>query len=127
MPRMNSDKLVEISVIGEVSSPGFQMHSPWRIGHDGVPRVGVTSGGITYNVRVGNPACGWEGDHVEPCVSVRNPDERQSGGLNVLATLGNEARLVTRRCERRRRHRHGQAWRHRACDGGLPGRLCWTR
>ncbi len=26
---------------------------------------------------------------------MRNPDERQSGGLNVLATIGNEARLVT--------------------------------
>ena len=95
MPRMNSDKLVEMSVIGEVSSPGVPMMSPWRIGHDGVPRVGATSGGITYNVRVGNLACGWEGDHVEPCVSVRNPDERPSGGLNILATLGNEARLVT--------------------------------
>ncbi len=95
MLRMNSDKLVELSVIGEVSSPGVPMMSPWRIGHDGVPRVGASSGGITYNVRVGHPACGWEGDHVEPCVSVRNPDERQSGGLNVLATIGNEVRLVT--------------------------------
>ncbi len=53
MPRTNSDALVEISVIGEVSSPGVPMMSPWRVGHDGVPRVGVTSGGITYNVRVG--------------------------------------------------------------------------
>ncbi|HEY8290885.1 MAG TPA: DUF4438 domain-containing protein [Thermomicrobiales bacterium] len=95
MPRMNSDKLVELSVIGEVSSPGVPMMSPWRIGHDGVPRVGASSGGITYNVRVGHPACGWEGDHVEPCVSMRNPDERQSGGLNILATIGNAVRLVT--------------------------------
>jgi hypothetical protein len=95
MPRMNGDRLVEISVIGEVSSPGVQAGSPWRIGHDGVPRVVVGSGGITYNVKVGMPACGWAGDHVEPCVSVRNPDERGSGALNVYATMGNEARLVT--------------------------------
>ncbi len=95
MPRMNTDKLVEISVMGEISSPGVTPGSPWRVGHDGVPRVVVGSGGITYNVRVGAPALGWAGDHVEPCVSVRNPDERGSGALNVYATLGNEARLVT--------------------------------
>lgn len=95
-PRMNREQLVEISVIGEVSSPGgFAGNSPYRIGHDGVPRVLAVSGGITYNVRVGDRACGWAGDHVEPCVSVANYTERQQGALNVLATLGNEARLVT--------------------------------
>ena len=94
-PRMNREQLVEISVIGEVSSPGFASGSPYRIGYDGVPRVLAVSGGITYNVRVGDKACGWAGDHVEPCVSVANYTERQQGGLNVLATLGNTARLVT--------------------------------
>jgi len=87
-PRMNTEQLVELSVVGEVSSPGFTGGTPYRIGYDGVPRVLAVSGGITYNVRVGNKACGWAGDHVEPCVSVRNPDERQSGALNVLATMG---------------------------------------
>ncbi len=94
-PRTNREQLVELSVIGEVSSPGFVGNSPYRIGHDGVPRVLAVSGGITYNVRVGDRACGWAGDHVEPCVSVANYTERQQGALNVLATIGNEARLVT--------------------------------
>lgn len=94
-PRTNREQLVELSVIGEVSSPGFTAGSPYRIGHDGVPRVLAVSGGITYNVRVGDRACGWAGDHVEPCVSVANYTERQQGALNVLATVGNEARLVT--------------------------------
>ncbi len=94
-PRMNTEQLVELSVTGEVSSPGFTGGTPYRIGYDGTPRVLAVSGGITYNVRVGNKACGWAGDHVEPCVSVRNPDERQSGALNVLATMGNTARIVT--------------------------------
>lgn len=94
-PRMNTEQLVELSVIGEVSSPGFASTTPYRIGYDGIPRVLAVSGGITYNVRVGDKACGWAGDHVEPCVSVRNPDERQSGALNVLSTVGNTARLVT--------------------------------
>jgi hypothetical protein len=50
-------------------------------------------GGITYNLRVGDPACGWEADHVEPCVSAEN---KEAGGganaaFNVLSCVGNEA------------------------------------
>ncbi len=95
IPTMNAAQLVELSVTGEVSSPGVPPMSPYRIGYDGVPRVLASSGGITYNVRVGHPACGWAGDHVEPCVSMRNPDERQAGALNVFATIGNEVRVIT--------------------------------
>jgi hypothetical protein len=57
-------------------------------------------GGITYNIRVGDPACGWMADHVEPGVSLENrvSDSRfsrgQSNALNVLACIGNEAVVV---------------------------------
>ena len=95
----NEDKLVKISVVGEVSSPIFG-RSPYRISADGHPLVLPGVGGITYNVRVGDPACGWEADHVEPGVSIANKekDERFPQGanraLNVLACIGNEA-IVT--------------------------------
>lgn len=95
MPRMNSDRLVEIAVVGEAAGPVMRPRSPWRVGHDGVPRVTVMHGGITYNVKVGMPACGWAGDHVEPCVSVRHPDERGEAALTAFATIGNEAKLIT--------------------------------
>jgi hypothetical protein len=58
-------------------------------------------GGITYNMRVGDWAVGWEADHVEPGVSIENKerDERFPGGanaaLNVLACVGNEATVVS--------------------------------
>jgi hypothetical protein len=58
-------------------------------------------GGITYNVRVGDLACGWEADHVEPGVSVENKenDPRYGQGanaaFNVLSCVGNEAVIVT--------------------------------
>jgi hypothetical protein len=54
-------------------------------------------GGITYNVRVGDLACGWEADHVEPGVSVENKenDPRYGQGanvaFNVLSCVGNAA------------------------------------
>ncbi|MFQ6095384.1 MAG: DUF4438 domain-containing protein, partial [Candidatus Bathyarchaeia archaeon] len=87
---------MKISVLGEVSSPVF-WRSPYRISADGTPVVLPGVGGITYNVRVGDPAVGWQADHVEPGVSMKNKekDERFPGGanmaLNVLACVGNEA------------------------------------
>lgn len=100
MLRVNADKLVKISVLGEVSSPVFG-RSPYRISADGAPVVLPGVGGITYNVRVGDPATGWEADHVEPGVSMKNKekDERFPGAanmaLNILACVGNEAVAVS--------------------------------
>jgi len=99
MLRTNIDKLVKISVSGEVSSPVFR--SPYRISADGAPVVLPGVGGITYNIRVGDLAAGWEADHVEPGVSIQNKekDERAPGAanmaLNVLTCVGNEATVVT--------------------------------
>ncbi|MEM2740410.1 MAG: DUF4438 domain-containing protein [Candidatus Bathyarchaeia archaeon] len=91
MLRTNIDKLVKISVVGEVSSPIFR-RSPYRITSDGRPVVLPGVGGITYNVRVGDPAIGWAADHVEPGVSIRNRESDDANmALNILACVGNEA------------------------------------
>lgn len=95
MLRTNVDRLVKISVIGEVSSPVFR-RSPYRISSEGRPVVLPGVGGITYNVRVGDPAVGWAADHVEPGVSVRNRESDDANmALNVLACVGNEAIVVS--------------------------------
>lgn len=95
MLRMNVDRLVKISVIGEVSSPVFR-RSPYRISSEGKPVVLPGVGGITYNVRVGDLAVGWAADHVEPGVSVRNKESDDANmALNVLACVGNEAIVVS--------------------------------
>ncbi|MGI8642694.1 MAG: DUF4438 domain-containing protein [Thermomicrobiales bacterium] len=91
----NREHLVKLSVIGQISSPRYNTRSPYRISHDGQPRVLPGTGGITYNVRVGDRVKGLVGDHVEPCVSLRHPDETTNGGLNVLACVGNEAVVAT--------------------------------
>lgn len=93
------DKLVRISVVGEIASPVFR--NVYRISAEGSPMVLPGVGGITYNLRVGDPACGWEADHVEPGVSLENKenDPRYGQGasvaFNVLSCVGNEAVVVS--------------------------------
>jgi len=99
MIKTNKDKIVKISVIGEVVSP-VMGSGIYRIGANGDLHIVPGTGGITYNIRVGDPAVGWMGDHVEPGVSVENRvnDSRfpqgQSRALNVLSCIGNEATVV---------------------------------
>jgi hypothetical protein len=99
MIRTNSDKLVKISVIGEVVSPVIG-DAIYKVTADGEPVILPGVGGITYNIRVGDPAVGWMADHVEPGVSLENrvADRRspsgQSHALNVLSCIGNEATVV---------------------------------
>ena len=100
MLRTNVDKLVKISVVGEVASPVYGK-GIYRISAQGNPVVLPGVGGITYNVRVGDLACGWEADHVEPGVSVENKENDSRFGrgantaFNVLSCVGNEAVVVT--------------------------------
>ena len=100
MLRTNIGKLVKISVVGEVASPVYG-RGIYNISAEGVPMVLPGVGGITYNVRVGDPACGWEADHVEPGVSIENKENDPRFGqgantaLNVLSCVGNEAIVVS--------------------------------
>jgi len=100
MLRTNISRLVKISVVGEVASP-VMGKSPYRISADGRPLVLPGVGGITYNVRVGDLATGWEADHVEPGVSIENKEkderfpEAANTALNVLSCVGNEVVVTT--------------------------------
>lgn len=100
MLKTNIDKLVKISVFGEVASPVIG-RSVYDISAQGTPMVLPGVGGITYNLRVGDPACGWEADHVEPGVSVENKEndprfgQGANAAFNVLSCVGNEAVVVT--------------------------------
>jgi hypothetical protein len=96
--KTNADKLVKISVTGEVASPVSRI--AYRISHDGKPMVLPGVGGITYNLRVGDSAVGWKADHVEPGVSIENKEndarfqQAANNALNLLACVGNEAKIV---------------------------------
>jgi Domain of unknown function (DUF4438), N-terminal/Domain of unknown function (DUF4438), C-terminal len=98
--RTNSEKLVKLSVMGEVAHPVVG-RSVYNISATGAPLVLPGLGGITYNVRVGDLACGWEGDHVEPSVSVENKEndarfgQGANAAFNLLCCVGNEAVVVS--------------------------------
>jgi hypothetical protein len=99
MLRTNVNKLIKISVMGEISSP--TLRSVYNISATGKPVVYPGVGGITYNLRVGDPACGWEADHVEPGVSSENKENDARSGqgantaYNVLSCVGNTATLIS--------------------------------
>ncbi|MAX75059.1 MAG: DUF4438 domain-containing protein [Nioella sp.] len=89
--KTNETAMVEMAVSGVVTTP--QVRPGQYIPHpDG--RAAVLPGmfGITYNVRCGDRAFGWAGDHVEPGVSI--DDDTNSGrhhALHYLNCIGNEA------------------------------------
>lgn len=95
----NTAQLVSQSVIGEITSPLGGIN-PYRINPEGRSDIYPGVGGITYNIRVGDPACGFFADHVEPGVSISNFTQFQgqpgpNRALNLFSSVGNIARVVT--------------------------------
>lgn len=90
--KSNIDRLVMQSLQGKIHHP---LGGAYRITHEGEPRILPATGGITYNVKIGDPAFGWAGDHVEPGVSIRNETKMENAALNTFACIGNEARVVS--------------------------------
>jgi hypothetical protein len=90
--KTNRERLVKQSVQGKIHHP---LGNDYRVERDGEPRILPATGGICYNVKVGDPAFGWEGDHIEPGVSVRNEDKRENQAFATLSCIGNEAIVVS--------------------------------
>ena len=99
MLRTNAKQLVEKSVIGTVTQPRISLKNPYIVDPSGRAHVLPGTGGITYNVKIGDSAFDFEGDHVEPGVSITyTGDDRKGvfvGGLNILSCVGNEAKVVS--------------------------------
>jgi len=91
--RTNKDKLVMISVQGEVCHP--KASAPYRVTVDGRPVVLPGTGGITYSHKIGDSCMDLAGDHVEPGVSVTRSVEIENGGFNTLSCVGNVAKVVS--------------------------------
>ncbi len=97
MLKTNSDKLIKMSVLGEITAPAMSI--PYRVTAEGDLKVFPGTGGITYNARIGDDACGWQADHVEPGVTIRNPKDVYNSSLNILSCAGNIATVVTGECK----------------------------
>src|SRR5580704_2627063 len=90
----NRNRLVAMPVHGEVAAPSVP-GAIYDVGHDGVARVLPSVGGISLNVRVGDGAFAFVGDHIEPGVSTRHPDDKVNVGYCVYASVGNRATILS--------------------------------
>lgn len=86
----NASHLVELAVAGEISQPGYR-YPGYSPDNDGLARVLPGMAGVLYNVRVGDPAFGWAGDHVEPGVSLASSNLEIDFALHYLSCIGNKA------------------------------------
>lgn len=91
-------------MVGQIANPTGRSN-PYRIGHDGVPRVLPSGGGISINQRIGDRCVGIAGDHVEPGVALHNNDREVVGGrkgpnlgLITYACVGNRAVVLEGPC-----------------------------
>src|SRR5258706_5796496 len=94
MLRTNAEHLVEMAVMGSVSQPTLR-YPGYTLDAEGKGRVLPGMAGVVYNARVGDPAFGWAGDHVEPGTSIHNGDQAAEFALHYLSCIGNTA-VVTR-------------------------------
>lgn len=95
--KTNENRLVKIAVQGKPANP--LRFSEFEMDHEGRGHALPSVGGIVYNVKVGDSAFGWRGDHVEAGVSVILDEEKRSSKQNMafgfLPCIGNEARVVS--------------------------------
>ncbi|GAC1582717.1 MAG: DUF4438 domain-containing protein [Candidatus Velthaea sp.] len=94
MLQTNRAALVAMHVQGEIAPPSIPS-SIYEVSADGRPLILPSVGGICLNVRVGDGAFAFAGDHIEPAVSVRHPDDRVNVGFCVLACVGNRATVLS--------------------------------
>jgi Domain of unknown function (DUF4438) len=102
--RINQTDLVMLAVMGQIAHP-VGAANPYRIGHDGIPRILPATGGIVLNHRVGDRCVGLAGDHIEPGVALHNNNREIVGARNgpnlaliTYACVGNRARVISGPC-----------------------------
>ncbi|PLX19991.1 MAG: DUF4438 domain-containing protein [Candidatus Muiribacterium halophilum] len=98
MLKTNQEKVVMMSVQGKVANP-MKRSANHTVDHEGKAFTLPGTGGIVYNVKVGDSVYGLAGDHIEPGVSTVAHEKERSGslnnGYNFYACTGNEARIVS--------------------------------
>ena len=94
--KTNRESLVVLSVQGQIHHP---LGGSARVTSEGRVTAVPAIGGITYNVKVGDPVFGLTGDHIEPGVSIKNMNASESDALNVFSCIGNRARVVSGKAE----------------------------
>ena len=92
--KLNEKQLVMQSVQGRIHHPTMSGNG-YRVGYDGIGRIPMATGGITYNFAVGDCCMGIAGDHVEPGISLKNADPKENAALMAFACIGNRAKVIS--------------------------------
>jgi len=93
--KINREQLVMTAVQGGVA-PAHQW-APFEVGSAGEIIAWPSTGGITYNVKVGDSVFGWAGEHIEPGVSATliHKNRKCEAGFQFLSCCGNEVRVIS--------------------------------
>lgn len=96
MLKTNEKHLVKFAVQGQVM---YTKSYGWEVGHTGIPAHLPSVGGITYNVKVGDPIFGLVGDHIEPGVTFtacrQDLSKNPNLSFNAFSCVGNTATLIS--------------------------------
>ena len=88
--KTNEKKLIKMSIGGYVTQPSFK--NPGYIpDNDGNSVILPGMYGVGNNVKVGDKAFGWSGDHIEPAVSIDSENINEHFALHYLVCTGNKA------------------------------------
>ena len=88
--KTNEKKLIKMSIGGYVTQPSFK--NPGYIpDNDGNSVILPGMYGVVNNVKVGDKAFGWNGDHIEPGVSIDSENINEHFALHYLVCTGNKA------------------------------------
>ncbi len=89
----NKARLLTLAVQGAVghSQPSRSYIATW----DGKSKMAIGSGGINYNLKIGDKVFGWAGaDRATVGVAAEGADERSASSWATMASIGNEARIL---------------------------------
>ena len=88
--KTNEKNLIKMSIGGYVTQPSFK--NPGYIpNNDGNSVILPGMYGVVNNVKVGDKAFGWNGDHIEPGVSIDSENINEHFALHYLVCTGNKA------------------------------------
>ena len=88
--KTNEKSLIKMSIGGYVTQPTFK--NPGYIpNNDGNSVILPGMYGVVNNVKVGDKAFGWSGDHIEPGVSIDSENINEHFALHYLVCTGNKA------------------------------------
>src|SRR4030042_802528 len=90
----NKDKILITAVQGEIAQP--QPSRGYIVTWDGKPKMAIGTGGINYNLKVGDMGFGWAGgDRATMGVATESKgDERSGSAWLTHSSIGNEVKII---------------------------------